>query len=70
MNRLTVTNHDPAAELVAEVFYVDPAGNPDSAPVRRQALPHGVPTCVSLAEGNVLVVRPAGDRWETAEEAA
>lgn len=62
MNRITVTAHD--APLVADVIYVDPAGNPESPPLRSVALAVGVPTCIPLRAGNVLVVRdPAETCW-------
>lgn len=66
MNRVTVTAHD--APMVADVIYVDPAGNADTTPLRTVALAAGVPTGVHLRPGNVLVVRePVGNQ---AQEAA
>lgn len=70
--RLTVTNHVADDELVAEVFYVDPTGEPDSTPLRAQPLATGVTLCLSLARGQVLVVRRPSDApaARQAEEAA
>ena len=59
--RLTVTNHVADDELVAEVFYVDPSGEVDGAPLRAQPLAAGVTLCLSLARGQVLVVRRPAD---------
>lgn len=57
MTRLAITCHDAGAPLVADLIYVDPAGNPDPAPLRSELLRPGVPLAITLKPGNVLVVR-------------
>ena len=68
--RLTITHHDDRCELIAETFFVDAVGQAETPPVRSQALPAGIPTCIALKPGNVLVVREDRDRREAASKGA
>lgn len=59
MTRVHIAHHEPegAAPLLAEVFYVDPAGEVDRTPVQRVPISPGVPVILNLRPGCVLTVR-------------
>jgi hypothetical protein len=59
--RLGITNHEPQGgpALLAQTFYVDPAGDVGAQPVESRVVPPGITHLVTLREDRTLVLQAA-----------